>query len=38
VALFDRVYQTGEPYYRHELEGWFDFRGTGEPEHVFLNL
>jgi PAS domain S-box-containing protein len=38
VALFDRVYQTGEPYYAHEMEGWFDFRGTGEPEQVFLNL
>ena len=38
VALFDRVYQTGEPYYGYEIEGWFDFRGTGEPEQVFLNL
>ncbi|GAA4389070.1 PAS domain-containing sensor histidine kinase [Hymenobacter koreensis] len=38
VALFDRVYQTGEPYYAREMEGWFDFRGTGEPEQVFLNL
>jgi signal transduction histidine kinase len=38
VALFDRVYQTGEPYHVQELEGWFDFQGTGEPEQVFLNL
>ena len=38
VALFDRVYHTGEPYYARELEGWFDFRGTGQPEQVFLNL
>jgi PAS domain-containing protein len=38
VALFDRVYQTGEPFSLPELEGWFDFRGTGEPEQVFLNL
>jgi signal transduction histidine kinase len=38
VTLFDRVYQTGEPYYVSEMEGWFDFHGTGEPEQVFLNL
>ncbi|GAB3241120.1 hypothetical protein GCM10027346_36160 [Hymenobacter seoulensis] len=38
VALFDRVYQTGEPFYAHEMEGWFDFRGTGDKEQVFLNL
>jgi signal transduction histidine kinase len=38
VALFDRVYQTGEPFSVPEMEGWFDFRGTGEPEQVFLNL
>jgi signal transduction histidine kinase len=38
VALFDRVYQTGEPLSLPELEGWFDFQGTGEPEQVFLNL
>ena len=38
AALFDRVYQTGEPVYLPELEGWFDFQGTGEPEQVFLNL
>jgi signal transduction histidine kinase len=38
AALFDQVYQTGEPVYLPELEGWFDFQGTGEPEQVFLNL
>ncbi|WP_426058743.1 PAS domain-containing protein [Hymenobacter sp. B1770] len=38
VTLFDRVYQTGEPFYAQAMEGWFDFRGTGEPEQVFLNL
>jgi signal transduction histidine kinase len=38
VALLDHVYQTGEPHHVHELEGWFDFAGTGEPEQVFLNL
>ena len=38
VALFDRVYQTGEPYYAQEMEGWSDFQGTGQPEQVFLNL
>jgi signal transduction histidine kinase len=38
AALFDRVYQTGEPHYSAELEGWFDFHGTGQPEQVFLNL
>ncbi|ALW86880.1 hypothetical protein AUC43_18430 [Hymenobacter sedentarius] len=38
VALFDRVYQTGEPYFAREMEGWFDFQGNGQPEQVFLNL
>jgi PAS domain-containing protein len=38
VALFDQVYQTGEPFYTREMEGWFDFKGNGEPEQVFLNL
>jgi signal transduction histidine kinase len=38
VTLFDQVYQTGEPFSVSEMEGWFDFRGTGEPEQVFLNL
>ena len=38
VALFEQVYQTGEPFYVHEMEGWFDFHGTGELEQVFLNL
>ncbi|WP_426492295.1 PAS domain-containing sensor histidine kinase [Hymenobacter sp. 102] len=38
VPLFDQVYQTGEPYYSHELEGWFDFGGHGQPEQIFLNL
>ncbi|SDY59534.1 Signal transduction histidine kinase [Hymenobacter psychrophilus] len=38
VALFDRVYQTGEPYHAHEMEGWFDFQGNGQPEQVFLNF
>lgn len=38
VALFDRVYQTGEPYRAYEMEGSFDFAGTGELEQVFLNL
>jgi signal transduction histidine kinase len=38
VALFDQVYQTGEPYYVQEMEGWFDFQGNGEPEQLFFNL
>jgi PAS domain S-box-containing protein len=38
VALFDQVYQTGEPYYAPEMEGWFDFQGTGQPEQIFINL
>ena len=38
VALFDQVYQTGQPVYLPELEGWFDFHGTGQPEQIFLNL
>ena len=37
-ALFDYVYQTGQPYYAPEMEGWFDFQGNGQPEQVFLNL
>jgi signal transduction histidine kinase len=38
VASFDHVYHTGEPFYAHEMEGWFDFQGNGEPEQVFLNI
>jgi PAS domain S-box-containing protein len=38
VNLFDHVYQTGEPYYGHELEGWFDFSGNGKPEQIFFDL
>jgi signal transduction histidine kinase len=38
VALFDQVYQTGEPVYLREMEGWFDFHGTGQPVQVFLNI
>jgi signal transduction histidine kinase len=38
VALFDQVYQTGQPVYLHEMEGWFDFHGTGQPEQIFVNL
>ena len=38
VALFDQVYQTGQPVYFPELEGWFDFHGTGQLEQIFLNL
>ncbi|RZK98126.1 MAG: PAS domain S-box protein, partial [Hymenobacter sp.] len=37
VTLFDQVYQTGEPVYLREMEGWFDFHGTGQPVQVFLN-
>jgi signal transduction histidine kinase len=38
VALFDQVYQTGEPYYGREMEGWFDFQGTGKLEQLFFDL
>ena len=38
VALFDQVYQTGEPIYLREMEGWFDFHGNGQPVQVFLNI
>ncbi|RZK62227.1 MAG: PAS domain S-box protein, partial [Hymenobacter sp.] len=38
VALFDQVYQTGEPVYLREIEGWFDFHGDGQPVQVFLNI
>ena len=38
VALFDQVYRTGEPVYLREMEGWFDFHGTGQPVQVFLNI
>ncbi|RZL07360.1 MAG: PAS domain-containing sensor histidine kinase, partial [Hymenobacter sp.] len=38
VALFDQVYQTGEPVYLREMEGWFDFHGNGQPVEVFLNI
>jgi signal transduction histidine kinase len=38
VALLDQVYQTGEPVYLREMEGWFDFQGNGERVQVFLNI
>ncbi|WP_324671506.1 PAS domain-containing sensor histidine kinase [Hymenobacter sp. GOD-10R] len=38
VALFDQVYQSGEPVYLREMEGWFDFHGNGQPVQVFLNI
>jgi PAS domain S-box-containing protein len=38
VALFNQVYQTGEPVYLREMEGWFDFHGNGQPVQVFLNI
>ncbi|MVN75932.1 PAS domain-containing protein [Hymenobacter sp. HMF4947] len=38
AALFDQVYQSGVPFYGHELEGWFDFDGTGERRQLFFNL
>jgi signal transduction histidine kinase len=38
AALFDQVYQTGEPVYLREMEGWFDFHGNGQPVQVFLNI
>jgi signal transduction histidine kinase/CRISPR/Cas system-associated endoribonuclease Cas2 len=38
VALFDQVYQTGEPVYLREMEGWFDFHGNGQPVQVFLDI
>ncbi|GGG38941.1 sensor histidine kinase [Hymenobacter glacieicola] len=28
--LFDRVYQTGEPFYEAEAEAWADYDGTGD--------
>jgi PAS domain S-box-containing protein len=28
--LFDRVYETGQPFYEAETEAWADFEGTGE--------
>jgi signal transduction histidine kinase len=38
VALFDQVYQTGEPVYLREMEGWFDFHSNGQPVQAFLNI
>jgi signal transduction histidine kinase len=38
VALFDQVYQTGEPVYLREMEGWFDFHGNGQLVQVFLSI
>ena len=32
------MYQTGEPVYLQEMEGWFDFHGNGQPVQVFLNI
>ncbi|MBW3128843.1 PAS domain-containing protein, partial [Hymenobacter profundi] len=33
--LFDRVYETGEPFYEAETEAWADFAGTGEPQRRY---
>ncbi|UOQ69350.1 PAS domain-containing sensor histidine kinase [Hymenobacter volaticus] len=33
--LFDRVYETGEPFYDAETEVWADFAGTGEPQRRY---
>ncbi|UOE33685.1 PAS domain-containing protein [Hymenobacter monticola] len=33
--LFDRVYETGEPYYQAESEAWADYAGTGQPQRRY---
>jgi PAS domain S-box-containing protein len=33
--LFDRVYETGEPFYEAETEAWADFNGTGELQRRY---
>ncbi|GAB3831673.1 PAS domain-containing protein [Hymenobacter jeollabukensis] len=35
--LFDRVYQTGEPYYAPEAEAWADFEGTGQLQRRYYH-
>ncbi|TVT39284.1 PAS domain-containing protein [Hymenobacter setariae] len=35
--LFDRVYETGEPFYEAETEAWADFAGTGEPQRRYYH-
>lgn len=36
--LFDRVYQTGEPFYGQEMESWVDIRNTGRLEQRYYNV
>jgi two-component system, sensor histidine kinase len=38
LAILDRVYQTGDPYYGHELETWVDFGNTGRLEKCYFNV
>jgi PAS domain S-box-containing protein len=38
VAVFDRVYQTGEPVHLPEQELWLDREGTGRPEQLYLDF
>lgn len=33
--LFDRVYETGEPYYEPEAVVWADFTGTGQAQRRY---
>ncbi|MBF9144270.1 PAS domain-containing sensor histidine kinase [Hymenobacter properus] len=33
--LFDRVFETGEPYYQPESEAWADYAGTGQPQRRY---
>ncbi|HEX8427969.1 PAS domain-containing protein [Hymenobacter sp.] len=35
--LFDRVYQSGEPFSGHEIETWVDSTNTGQLEQRYYN-
>ncbi|MFD2719828.1 PAS domain-containing protein [Hymenobacter monticola] len=35
--LFDRVYETGEPFYEAEAEAWADYSGSGEPQRRYYH-
>ena len=38
IALLDQVYQTGEPYYGHEVPADYDRTNSGRPERAYFNF
>ncbi|RZL15542.1 MAG: PAS domain-containing protein [Hymenobacter sp.] len=38
IALLDQVYQTGEPYYGHEVPADYDRTNSGRAERAYVNF